>query len=56
MRKIILSTVTMALIAASSSSQVFAGQSPHHTRKAALATSNQFRDVRNAVEPTPQPS
>ena len=51
MRKIILSTVTMALIAASAS-QAFAAQSQHHARKAPQATtSEQFRNARNAVEP-----
>jgi hypothetical protein len=53
MRKIILSTVTMALIAALAS-QAFAAQSEHHGRKAPQATtSEQFRNARNAVEPTP---
>ena len=52
MRKIILSTVTMALIAASAS-QAFAAQPQHHARKAPQATSDQFRNARNAVE---QPS
>ena len=52
MRKIILGTVTMALIAASAS-QAFAAQSQHHARKAPQATtSEQFRNARNAVEPT----
>ncbi|KJC37918.1 hypothetical protein [Bradyrhizobium sp. LTSP857] len=51
MRKIILSTVTMALITASAS-QAFAAQSQHHLRKAPQATtSEQFRNARNAVEP-----
>jgi hypothetical protein len=51
MRKIILSTVTMALIAASAS-QAIAAQSQHHARKAPQATtSEQFRNARNAVEP-----
>ncbi|WP_426615972.1 hypothetical protein [Bradyrhizobium sp. McL0616] len=51
MRKIILSTVTMALIAASAS-QAFAAQSQYHVRKAAQATTGeQFRNARNAVEP-----
>ncbi len=50
MRKIILSTVTMALIAASAS-QAVAAQSQHHARKAPQATSEQFRNARNAVEP-----
>jgi hypothetical protein len=51
MRKIILSTVTMALIAASAS-QAIAAQSQHHARKAPQATSEQFRNARNAVEPS----
>jgi hypothetical protein len=51
MRKIILGTVTMALITASAS-QAIAAQSQHHTRKAPQATtSEQFRNARNAVEP-----
>ena len=49
MRKIILSTVTMALIAASAS-QAVAAQSQHHARKAPQTTSEQFRNARNAVE------
>ncbi|WP_409188607.1 hypothetical protein [Bradyrhizobium sp. RDM4] len=52
MRSIILSTVAMALIAASAS-QALAAQSQHHLGKAARATSEQFRNARNAVE---QPS
>ncbi|MET4384799.1 hypothetical protein ABIB73_000534 [Bradyrhizobium sp. F1.4.3] len=55
MRKIILSTVTVALIAASAS-QAFAAQSQHHARKAPQATSEQFRDARNAVERPSQPA
>jgi hypothetical protein len=51
MRKIILSTVTMALIAASAS-QAFAAQSQAHARKAPQTTSEQFRNARNALEPT----
>jgi CHASE3 domain sensor protein len=52
MRKIILSTVAVALIAASAS-QAFAAQSQAHARKASQATtSEQFRNARNAVEPT----
>jgi hypothetical protein len=51
MRKIILGTVTMALITASAS-QAIAAQSQHHARKAPQATtSEQFRNARNAVEP-----
>jgi len=55
MRKIILSTVTMALIAASAS-QAFATQPQHHIRKAQQATSEQFRSARNAVEQPSQPA
>jgi hypothetical protein len=52
MRKIILSTVAVALIAASAS-QAFAAQSQAHARKAPQATtSEQFRNASNAVEPT----
>jgi hypothetical protein len=54
MRKIILSTVTMALIAASAS-QAIAAQPQHHARKAPQATSEQFRNARNAVEQPSQP-
>jgi hypothetical protein len=54
MRKIILSTVAMALIAASAS-QAFAAQPQHHARKAPRATSEQFRNARNAVEQPSQP-
>ena len=50
MRKIILSTVAIALIAASAS-QAVAAQSHHHARKAQqVTTSEQFRNARNAVE------
>ncbi len=55
MRKVILSTVTMALIAASAS-QAFAAQPQHQTRKAPQATSAQFRNARNAVEQPSQPA
>jgi hypothetical protein len=55
MRKIIFSTVTMALIA-SSASQAFAAQPQHHARKAPQATSEQFRNARNAVEQQTQPA
>jgi hypothetical protein len=55
MRKIILSTVAMALIAASAS-QAFAAQPQHHVRKATAATSEQFRNARNAVEQPAQPA
>ena len=54
MRKIILSTVAMALIAASAS-QAIAAQPQHHARKAPQATSEQFRNARNAVEQPSQP-
>ncbi|MET3907346.1 hypothetical protein ABID59_001677 [Bradyrhizobium sp. S3.3.6] len=68
MRKIILSTVTMTLIAVSASqalvsqalgsqalgsqalgSQALAAQPQHHARKAPRATTEQFRNARNAV-------
>jgi len=55
MRKIFLSTVTMALIA-TSASQTFAAQPQHHVRKAPQATNEQFRNARNAVEQQPQPA
>ena len=56
MRKIILSSVATALIAASAS-QAFAAQSQHHARKAPQATtSEQFRSARNAVEQPSQPA
>jgi hypothetical protein len=55
MRTIILSTVTMALIAVSAS-QAFAAQPQHHVRKAAQATSEQFRNSHNAVEQQAQPA
>jgi hypothetical protein len=52
MRKIVLSTVTMALIAVSAS-QAFAAPS-HHARKAtSVMTSEQFRNARNAVTSQP---
>jgi hypothetical protein len=54
MRKIILSTVTMTLIAASAS-QAFAAQPQHHARKAPQATSKQFRNARNAIAQPSQP-
>ena len=54
MRKIVLSTVTMALIAVSAS-RAFAAQ-PHHARKVApAATSEQFRSAHNAVTQPSQP-
>jgi hypothetical protein len=70
MRKIILSIVTMTLIAASASqalgsqalgsqalgSHALAAQPQHHARKAPQATSEQFRDARNAVEQPSQPA
>lgn len=53
MRKLVLSAVTIALIAASAS-QAFAAQKPHRVRKAPQATNEQFRDARNAItRPTP---
>lgn len=52
MRKIVLSTVAMALIAASAS-QAFAAQKQHHARKTPQATSEQFR---NAVTQPTQPA
>ncbi|UPK31966.1 hypothetical protein IVB18_26970 [Bradyrhizobium sp. 186] len=54
MRKIALSTITVALIAASAS-QALAAQSRHHVRKEA-AVSEQFRNARNAVEQPSQPA
>jgi hypothetical protein len=51
MRKIILSAVTVALMAASAS-QAFAAQPQHHARKAP----QQFRNARNAVELPSQPA
>lgn len=56
MRRIVLSTVTIALIAASAS-QAFAAQPHHHARKATQATTGeQFRNARNAVEQPSQPA
>jgi hypothetical protein len=56
MRKINLTIVTLALIAASEP-QAFAAQSQHHhARKAPQATSAQFRDARNAAEQPSQPA
>ncbi|WFU85012.1 hypothetical protein QA645_20420 [Bradyrhizobium sp. CIAT3101] len=55
MRKIVLSAVTMALIAASAS-QAFAAQQQHRARKEPQATSAQFGDARNAVERPSQPA
>jgi len=55
MRKIILNTVTMMLIA-TSASQAFAAQPQHRTRKAPQATSAQFRDARNAMDQRTQPA
>jgi len=52
MRKIVLSAVTMALIAASAS-QAFAAQS-HHVRKAAQTTTSE--QLRNAVAQPSQPA
>lgn len=54
MRNIVLSTVTMALIA-TSVSQAVAARS-HHVRKTTPAvTSEQFRNARDAVVPPSQP-
>ena len=55
MRKIALSVCTMMLIAASAS-QAFAAQPQHRVRKAPQATSEQFRNARNAVEQQAQPA
>jgi len=61
MRKIVLSTITVALIAASAS-QAFAAQSRHHVRnpqgdvRKETAVSEQFRNARNAVEQPSQPA
>jgi hypothetical protein len=55
MRKIILSAVTVALMAASAS-QALAAQPQHHARKAPQAASEQFRNARNAVELPSQPA
>ncbi|AND90070.1 hypothetical protein [Bradyrhizobium diazoefficiens] len=54
MRKIVLSTVTVALFVASAS-QAFAAQS-HHVRKATQTTSEQLRNARNAVAQPSQPA
>ncbi|WP_314958447.1 hypothetical protein [Bradyrhizobium cosmicum] len=53
MRKVILSTVAAALMAASAS-QAFAAPSRHHVRKEA-ATSEQVRNARNAIDRPSQP-
>ncbi|WP_027529801.1 hypothetical protein [Bradyrhizobium sp. WSM3983] len=55
MRKIILSTFTITLIAASAS-QALAAQPQHHARKPPQATSAQFRNAGNAVEQPSQPA
>ncbi|WP_244547172.1 hypothetical protein [Bradyrhizobium sp. Gha] len=55
MRKIILSAVTMTLIAASVS-HAFAAHAQHRVRKVPQATSAQVRDARNAVEQQAQPA
>ncbi|MDN4981875.1 hypothetical protein KUL72_18010 [Bradyrhizobium arachidis] len=55
MRKIFLSTVTMALIAASAS-QALAAQPQHRARKAPQATSAQLRDAHNTVEQSSRPA
>jgi hypothetical protein len=54
MRKIVLSTVAAALIAASAS-QAVAAQARHHVRKETVV-SEQFRNARNTVEPASQPA
>ncbi|QDP26467.1 hypothetical protein [Bradyrhizobium cosmicum] len=53
MRKIIISAVTAALVAASAS-QAVAAQARHHVRKD-NAVSEQVRNARNAVEQPSQP-
>ena len=53
MRKIILSTVAAALIAASASPAI-AAHSRHHVRKE-TAASDQVRNARNAIEQPSQP-
>jgi len=54
MRKTVLSTIMLALIAGSAS-QAIAAQ-PHHARKATpAAMSEQFRNARNAVAQPSQP-
>ena len=55
MGKIILSTVTITLIAASGS-HAFAAHAQHRLRKVPQATSAQIRDARNAVEQQAQPA
>jgi hypothetical protein len=55
MRKIIMSIVAMALIAASAS-QAFAAQPRHHARKAAQTRSDPFLNAHNAVEQQTQPA
>ena len=55
MGKIILSTVTMTLIAASGS-HAFAAHAQHGLRNVPHATSAQSRDARNAVEQQAQPA
>ena len=54
MRKIILSTVTTALIAASAPN-AFAAQPQHHVRKAQQATSQQSRNALNSVQQSAWP-
>lgn len=54
MRKIALSTVAMALLAASAT-QAFAAQKQRHARKTPQATSEQFRAARNAIAQPTQP-
>ncbi|MBR0783166.1 hypothetical protein [Bradyrhizobium iriomotense] len=55
MRKIVLSIVTLALIAASAPQAVAAR--PHHVRKTEPATtSEQFRNARDAIAQPSQPA
>ncbi|WP_234683996.1 hypothetical protein [Bradyrhizobium monzae] len=54
MRKIVLSTIAMALIAGSAS-HALAAQKQHRAREATQTTSEQFRDARNAVTQPSQP-
>ncbi|WP_439368350.1 hypothetical protein ACRQ5Q_20410 [Bradyrhizobium sp. PMVTL-01] len=54
MRKIVLSTVTMALIATSVSPAAAARS--HHVRKTTPATREQFRNARDAVALPSQPA
>lgn len=54
MRKIVLSTLAVALIAASAS-QAFAAQK-QHARKAPQTTNERFRDARNTITRPTQPA